>query len=248
MNDGALKYFNENNVATKLLEFAMKAGISMSVTGTTGVGKTTLLEELVNFVPAWRRIVVLQSYREIRLKEKYPHRDITESNEVEEDIESVLSSTSGRGVPLVIIGAVPQSELLKYLSHMAGTPVLLFEYPTASENSMLEAIPKAMVSSGLSGSVSEAEDILGSAVRLSVHVTRSSDGDCFISHINEILQKKDINIKSIFGRNVVAYVNMENRHVATSSLSSYLNDTILGVLGYEDSNEFREFVAREWGS
>jgi Flp pilus assembly CpaF family ATPase len=247
MSNEALKFFGEDNTANKLLKFAVKAGISMSVTGTTGEGKTTLLRELVDSVPASETIAVIESFPEMKLHKAYPDRNIIEFHDKHLNTDEVIQSIRAANANLVIIGKVPNADLLRYLASMAGLPVLLFEYSTASETGIIQGVPQALLDSNLVESIASGENVLAQAVRLSVHVKKDTSNTYLISHINEIVQKINVESNSLVGRNVVAYMYQESRHIGTSCLSPYLDERILNTLSVEDVEKFREFVDEEWG-
>ena len=175
----------------ELLRGAVKARLSIVVSGGTGAGKTTLLNVLSGYISEKERIVTIEDSAELQLKQRHVVR-----------LECRPANANGKGAIMqrqlvinslrmrpnrIIVGEVRSEEALDMLQAMnTGHDGSM---TTVHANSPRDAIAR-METMVLMGNVNLPEKAIrrqiASAVTLLLQVTRFNDGSRRLTHITEI--------------------------------------------------------------
>ena len=189
----------------QILAAAVKARISILISGGTGAGKTTFMNILSNFIPETERIVTIEDAAELQLK----HDDVVRLETRPPNVEGVgavrqrqLLINSLRMRPdRIIIGEVRGEEAFDMLQAMntghEGSMTTIHANTTRDAISRLESMV-AMASMNMPER--SVRQQIASAVSIIVQVSRLSDGTRKVTDISEItgLEENVISMHSIF--------------------------------------------------
>lgn len=189
----------------ELLSAAVKARISILISGGTGAGKTTLLNMLSHFIPDSERLITIEDAAELQLH----HRNLVR-------LETRLANVEGQG-------AVRQRQLLINSLRMRPDRIIIGEVRGEEAFDMLQAMNTGHEGSMCTVHANTPRDALSrlesmvamtnlnfpertvrlqiaSAITIVVQVSRMSDGTRKVVNISEItgLDENVINMHEIF--------------------------------------------------
>ncbi len=190
----------------QILAAAVKARISILISGGTGAGKTTFMNILSGFIPETERIVTIEDAAELQLK----HEDVVRLETRPPNVEGVgavrqrqLLVNSLRMRPdRIIIGEVRGDEAFDMLQAMntghEGSMTTIHANTTRDALSRLESMV-AMASVNMPER--SVRQQIASAISIVVQVSRQSDGTRKLVDISEItgLEENIILMHCIFG-------------------------------------------------
>jgi pilus assembly protein CpaF len=190
----------------QLLEAAVEGRINIMVSGGTGSGKTTFLNNLSRYIPANERLVTIEDSAELKLQRKHVVKLETRPKSAEgagEIAQRDLVRNALRMRPdRIILGEVRGGEALDMLQAMntghEGSLTTIHANDTRDALSRLEV----MVSmAGFDLPVSVVRRYIASAITLVVHLARLKGGVRRVMRISEItaLDNGDYAIQDIFG-------------------------------------------------
>jgi pilus assembly protein CpaF len=190
----------------QILAAAVKARISILISGGTGAGKTTFMNILSSFIPETERIITIEDAAELQLK----HEDVVRLETRPPNVEGMgavrqrqLLINSLRMRPdRIIIGEVRGDEAFDMLQAMntghEGSMTTIHANTTRDALSRLESMV-AMASVNMPER--SVRQQIASAISIVVQVSRLSDGTRKVVDISEItgLEENVISMHSIFG-------------------------------------------------
>ncbi|MDE5889056.1 MAG: CpaF family protein, partial [Bacilli bacterium] len=189
----------------RFLSAAVRAKLNIIVSGSTGSGKTSLLNILSNFIPQDERIITIEDVRELKLSQNNViSLETRESNY--DGIGSVtirdLVKNSLRMRPdRIIIGEVRGSEAFDLLQAMNtghdGSLTTLHANGTMDALNRLETM---VLMDGIEVPINAMREYINNALDLVVQITRMRDGRRKITDISEIVAVKngELVLKNIF--------------------------------------------------
>ena len=189
----------------QILAAAVKARISILISGGTGAGKTTFMNILSSFIPETERIVTIEDAAELQLK----HDDVVRLETRPPNVEGIggirqrhLLINSLRMRPdRIIIGEVRGDEAFDMLQAMntghEGSMTTIHANTTRDALSRLESMV-AMASVNMPER--SVRQQIASAISIVVQVSRMSDGTRKVIDISEItgLEENIVSMHSIF--------------------------------------------------
>jgi pilus assembly protein CpaF len=189
----------------QILAAAVKAKISILVSGGTGAGKTTFLNILSSFIPETERLVTIEDAAELQLK----HEDVVRLETRPPNVEGLggvrqrqLLINSLRMRPdRIIIGEVRGDEAFDMLQAMntghEGSMTTIHANTSRDALSRLESMV-AMASVNIPER--SVRQQIASAISIVVQVSRMSDGTRKVVNISEItgLEENVISMQDIF--------------------------------------------------
>lgn len=120
------KLLEYNSITPEVAEFLQKAVISrhnIFVSGGTGSGKTTFLNALSNFIPAWERVITIEDSAELQIKNvpnivrmETKKANSKEANEI--TIRDLIKASLRMRPDRIIVGEVRGEEALDMLQAM----------------------------------------------------------------------------------------------------------------------------------
>src|ERR1035437_9550586 len=188
----------------QILAAAVKAKISVLISGGTGAGKTTFLNILSSFIPETERIVTIEDAAELQLK----HEDVVRLETRPPNVEGLgavrqrqLLINSLRMRPdRIIIGEVRGDEAFDMLQAMntghEGSMTTIHANTSRDALSRLES----MVAMGMSIPEKSVRQQIAAAITIIVQATRMSDSTRKVTSVTEItgMEEGIISMQEIF--------------------------------------------------
>lgn len=189
----------------EVLGAAVKARVSILISGGTGAGKTTLLNMLSRFIPAGERIVTIEDAAELQLT----HRNLVR-------LETRVANVEGQGAvrqrqllinslrmrpDRIIIGEVRGDEAFDMLQAMnTGHEGSMCTIHANTPRDALSRMESMVAMTNLNFPEKTVRQQIASAITIIVQVSRMSDGTRKIVNISEITGLDDsiINMHEIF--------------------------------------------------
>jgi pilus assembly protein CpaF len=182
----------------EVLAAAVKARISMLISGGTGAGKTTFLNILSSFIPHTERLITIEDAAELQLQQENVVRLETRPPNVEGEgavrQRQLLINSLRMRPDRIIIGEVRGEEAFDMLQAMntghEGSMTTIHANTSRDALSRLESMV-AMASLNLPARALRQQ--IASAVSIVVQVARMSDGSRKVTNISEITgQEEDV--------------------------------------------------------
>jgi pilus assembly protein CpaF len=182
----------------QVLAAAVKARISLLISGGTGAGKTTFLNIMSSFIPSRERIVTIEDAAELQLQQEDVVRLETRPANVEGQgavrQRQLLINSLRMRPDRIIIGEVRGEEAFDMLQAMntghEGSMTTIHANTSRDALSRLESMV-AMASLSLPDRALRQQ--ISSAISIVVQVTRLSDGTRKVTNISEITgQEEDV--------------------------------------------------------
>jgi pilus assembly protein CpaF len=189
----------------QILAAAVKARISILISGGTGAGKTTFLNILSSFIPETERIVTIEDAAELQLK----HEDVVRLETRPPNVEGLggvrqrqLLINSLRMRPdRIIIGEVRGDEAFDMLQAMnTGHEGSMTTIHANTSRDALSRLESMVAMANVNMPERSVRQQIGSAISVVVQVSRMSDGSRKVINISEItgLEENIISMQDIF--------------------------------------------------
>jgi pilus assembly protein CpaF len=190
----------------KVLEAAIEARINIMISGGTGSGKTTMLNNLSKFIPGNERLVTIEDSAELLLQRKHVVKLETRPKSAEGTAEvsqrDLVRNALRMRPDRIILGEVRGGEALDMLQAMntghEGSLTTIHANDTRDALSRLEV----MVSmAGFDLPVAVTRRYIASAITLIIHLARLKGGVRRVMRVSEItaLENGDYAIQDLFG-------------------------------------------------
>ncbi|MCU0877287.1 MAG: CpaF family protein [Pirellulaceae bacterium] len=190
----------------KLIEAAVEGRINVLISGGTGAGKTTFLNNVSRFIPAGERLVTIEDSAELKLQRKHVVKLETRPKSAEGTAEVAQRDLVRNALRMrpdrIILGEVRGSEALDMLQAMntghEGSLTTIHANDTRDALSRLEV----MVSmAGFDLPVAVTRRYIASAITLVIHLARLKGGVRRVTRISEItaLDSGEYVIQDLFG-------------------------------------------------
>lgn len=189
----------------RFLSAAVKARLNIIVSGSTGSGKTSLLNVLSSFIPEDERIVTIEDVRELKLSQNnvisLETRDSNYDGIGNVTIRDLVKNSLRMRPDRIIIGEVRGSEAFDLLQAMNtghdGSLTTLHANGTMDALNRLETM---VLMDGIEVPINAMREYINNALDLVVQITRMKDGRRKITDISEVVDVKDgkIVLKNIF--------------------------------------------------
>jgi len=189
----------------ELLQGAIRARLSIIISGGTGSGKTTLLNVLSASIPSNERIVTIEDSAELQLKQDHIVRLECRPPNVEgkgavRQRELMINSLRMRP-DRIIVGEVRGEEALDMLQAMnTGHDGSLTTVHANSPRDALSRIETMAMMANLNMPEIAVRQQIASAISIVVQIARMSDGTRRVTHITEItgMNEEIISMQDIF--------------------------------------------------
>jgi len=198
-----------NNTLTpqmmELLRGAVRARLSILISGGTGTGKTTFLNVLSGFISDRERIITIEDSAELQLKQRHVVRLECRTANVEGKgaiKQRQLVTNSLRMRPdRIIIGEVRGEEALDMLQAMnTGHDGSLTTVHANSPRDAIARLETMALMANLNIPEKSIRQQIASAISIVLQVTRQSDGTRKITHLSEItgMDEDVVSMQDIF--------------------------------------------------
>jgi pilus assembly protein CpaF len=200
IGDGALTPY-----MARFLEASVKAKLNILVSGSTGAGKTSLLNILSNFISDEERIVTIEEVRELNLKQQHLVSLETKSanfdGKGEVTVKDLVYNSLKMRPDRIIIGELLGGEAFYYLQALnTGHDGALTTLHANNPKEALSRLETMALLSGVNISMDALREYISNALDLVVNISRMKDGKRKITSISEVVGFKDgeIVLKEIF--------------------------------------------------
>src|SRR5438477_1299835 len=189
----------------ELLKSAVKARLSLIISGGTGAGKTTLLNVLSSFISDRERIVSIEDSAELQLQQPHVVRMECRPPNVEgkgavRQRELVINALRMRP-DRIVIGEVRGGEALDMLQAMnTGHDGSITTIHANSPRDTIARLETMSLMAGVNLPDKAIRQQIASAVSIIVQVARLSDGSRRVTHISEVTGVSDemVTLQDIF--------------------------------------------------
>lgn len=189
-----------------LLKAAMEAKLNVIFCGSTGAGKTTILNVFSKYIPEDERIITIEDTPELRLKQQHVVPLVTKPANVEGKGEITMRELFVNSLRMrpdrIIVGEVRGEEILDFIQsissgHSGSLAIVHAESPEDCYNRMVTM----MLMTGIRLSTAEIQKQIARAVDLIVHVELFMDGRRRVTTVSDIRfdeEKNKIILQDIF--------------------------------------------------
>jgi pilus assembly protein CpaF len=189
----------------ELLKGAVRARLSMLISGGTGAGKTTLLNVLSGYISDRERIVTIEDSAELRLKQGHVVRLETRPPNVEgkgaiKQRQLVINSLRMRP-DRIVVGEVRGEEALDMLQAMnTGHDGSLTTVHANSPRDAVSRLETMALMANLNLPERAVRQQIASAISIVIQVSRMSDGTRRVTHLSEItgMEEDVVSMQDIF--------------------------------------------------
>jgi pilus assembly protein CpaF len=180
----------DKNIAT-LLILAMKAKLNVMFCGSTGSGKTTMLNVFSRHIPSHERIITIEDTPELRLLQEHVVSLVAKPANIEGKGEITMRDLFVNSLRMrpdrIIIGEVRGVEMLDLIQsissgHSGSLAIVHAETPTDAFNRMVTM----MLMTGIHLSTEEIRRQVARAVDLIVHVELFMDGKRRVTAVSDV--------------------------------------------------------------
>jgi pilus assembly protein CpaF len=191
--------------ASEFLQACVQGRLNILVSGGTGVGKTTTLNVLSNFIPDDERVVTIEDAAELQLEHghlvslEYRPPNIEGKGEV--TIRDLVRNALRMRPDRIIVGEIRGGEALDMLQAMnTGHDGSLSTVHANSPRDVLSRVETMVLMAGMDLPVRAVREQVSRAIHLIVHQSRLPDGTRRITHITEIVGMEGdvITLQNIF--------------------------------------------------
>ncbi len=166
--------------------------LNVLVSGSTGSGKTTMLNVLSSFIPASDRIITIEDAAELRLNQYHvvsmEYRPPNLEGKGEVTIRDLVRNALRMRPDRIVVGEARGGEALDMLQAMnTGHDGSLTTIHSNSPRDTLSRIETMVLMSGLELPVRAIREQIASAVDLIVHLHRLRDGTRRVTQITEVV-------------------------------------------------------------
>jgi pilus assembly protein CpaF len=179
--------------AAEFLRLCVRGKLNVLVSGGTGVGKTTLLNVLSDFIPDEERIVTIEDAAELRLQQRHvvslEHRPANAEGTGEIRIRDLVRNALRMRPDRIVVGEVRGAETVDMLQSMnTGHDGSLTTIHANSPRDALSRLETLVLMAGVDLPLRAIREQIASAFDVVVQVARLVDGSRRVVRIAEVLR------------------------------------------------------------
>jgi pilus assembly protein CpaF len=179
------------NIA-EFLSICVQASLNIVVAGNTSSGKTTLLNNLTQFIPDWERIVTIEDSAELSLHQTHVVSLEAQPPDYKGDgavtVRDLVRNALRMRPDRIVVGEVRGGEALDMLQAMnTGHDGSLTTVHSNSPRDTLSRLETMSLMSGIEMPLTAIRKQIASALNLIVQLSRFPDGSRRVSHISEVI-------------------------------------------------------------
>lgn len=190
------KLLDLGSITPEVADFLNKAVVSrhnIFVSGGTGSGKTTFLNALSNFIPAWERVITIEDSAELQIKNvpnivrlEVKKANSKEANEI--TIRDLIKASLRMRPDRIVVGEVRGEEALDMLQAMnTGHDGSLSTGHANSPEGMLSRLETMVLTGSADLPLTAIRQQIGTAVDFIVHLSRLRDFSRRCMEISEVV-------------------------------------------------------------
>ncbi len=197
--DNVLARFGLTKAALKLMTDAVQNRRNLILCGTSGSGKTALLNVLVKSIPAADRVIVIERGREVNIDVTNDLR-LTLSDETQLTAVDLLRYATTLAADRVIIGELEGDETALWIEAInrgcqGSIAVVLARDPEEALAQITQHCAQKLLTSSTGETVRE---FVASALHLVVHQARMGDGSRRVARISEVTAQGALQDRFVF--------------------------------------------------
>lgn len=206
-------------VNSKMAEFlvaVIKAKLNIVFSGGTGVGKTTTVNVLSNYISNEERIITIEDTAELKLNQEHVVRLEARPSNMEGkgqiSIRDLFKNSLRMRPNRIILGEIRSSEALDMLQAMcSGHNGALSVIHANSPQDVVARIETMILTSGVDIPLWVIRKQIGSSIDLVVHQEQLPDGSRKITHITEVREIKDADfiLQDLFSYEIQGFDNFK---------------------------------------
>lgn len=235
-----------------IMKWLIKGCQVTGVTGEQGVGKSTLLVALIQFIAPIYNLRIHELSFELHLRKIYPERNIVSFRETstttgQEGLD-FAKKTDGTVSILGEVASAPVANWLVQMS-MAASLFTLFTHHAKTAEGLVLSLRNALLQEGGFQNERIATEQVVDTINFDIHMKKSEKGHRYIERITEIIPLKESMIQSdlsgaIFTTQDIVVFKEESYHFV-QNISDGAIQRINKHLSEEDQEKFR-FDLMEW--
>jgi pilus assembly protein CpaF len=178
--------------ASEFMAAAVRGKLNILIAGGSGVGKTTLLNNITTYIPSDERIITIEDAAELQLQQSHivrlESRPPNIEGEGEIKIRQLVRNALRMRPDRIIVGEVRGAETLDMLQAMnTGHEGSLTTIHANSPRDALHRLETLVLTAGVELPLRAIREQIASAFDLMVHLSRLVDGSRRVTHITEVL-------------------------------------------------------------
>jgi pilus assembly protein CpaF len=179
--------------ASEFLAACVRGKLNILISGGSGVGKTTLLNNITVFIPPDERVITIEDAAELALKQQHVVRLEARPPNIEGEgevrIRELVRNALRMRPDRIIVGEVRGAETLDMLQAMnTGHEGSLTTVHANSPRDALHRVETLVLTAGIDLPLRAIREQIAGAFDLLVHITRLVDGSRRVSTITEVLR------------------------------------------------------------
>jgi pilus assembly protein CpaF len=176
----------------EFLSICVQASLNIVVAGNTSSGKTTLLNNLTQYIPDWERIVTIEDSAELSLHQTHvvslEAQPADYRGEGAVTVRDLVRNALRMRPDRIVVGEVRGGEALDMLQAMnTGHDGSLTTVHSNSPRDTLSRLETMSLMSGIDMPLSAIRKQIASALNLIVQLSRYPDGSRRVSHVSEVI-------------------------------------------------------------
>lgn len=184
-------YTDKNaDIVIRIMKWFIRGYRNIGITGSMGVGKTTTLAAMVDYIDPSCPIRVNEMAFELNLNYTYPDRSIVAFQETDTiTLQDGLNLTKKTNAYVIIQGEIATAEATNYMVQTANVASrqTLFTHHAKTTKSLIYALRDDLLAAGGFASEKAAEETVVQAVNIDCHLAKDNTGHRYIEHITEII-------------------------------------------------------------
>ncbi|MGM0380227.1 MAG: ATPase, T2SS/T4P/T4SS family, partial [Bacillota bacterium] len=182
-----------NKLCINFLKWIIK-GLSVSaITGSQGVGKTTLLMSLIKFINPTFNLRIQEMAFELHLRKIYPYRNILTFKQTKDIAgQEGLNLQKKTDGSVNILGEVASAPVASWMIQMSQVASLftIFTHHAKTSDHLIKSLRNNLLETKIFSNEKIATEQVADVIDYDIHLAKSQDGHRYIERISQIVMPK----------------------------------------------------------